>query len=806
MARSLKISFPLPRRPSPSPHSTPGSQYSNQSNIDDSPLSHPGSKAEKVLGASGLDGPEKKKKKQSKKGKRQLRKYPSFMSVTLSDVDAESVKTPDEFPFPGMHQSELLAPPTQDRGRQGSSPLLGEQYRFGSANGGALTNASTPQARRAGSSSTSRSHYDPKKSPLSISQQTSASSARDMALRKGSPPVSNPLNLIVPETAKSTELHGLHSRNISTDTKVSGSSKLSGNSVKRINGIPRRRPSVMDRPTLYPNANRAFHAVSPPPALIHAALPTPLGPQSQRKLSFSRPSWWAKVKTQTPSFIAIEDQQRLEDFDDYLPSFKLNVTKPKAKPEAGMRNWFDGLGDEGTASDGHKDTEPLIKEPYKYPLGNQEVIRRGAWSPQIPERKRSLGNYSEPTILSDKKSSFRFDSPPVRSFYSGSSSQALEDTSTAVSTAESTPENSDAAIVQTTVRSKRTYHGVDLRLVSFLELSSSDDEIESNSDTLYRRHSIRASIEKASYNSEVSVGNAQRAQPVKPRSVVNGRTRALSRTSNSSEKVPPVPKIPEQSKLSQRTSSVRWREIMEDKAGGTESTVNSREGSLSGSIDARRATARTKQTIRRSRFMKVTSEEEKLLEAMRGKRASLRQDDFDKGFKTAMQLQDIVARPRTAGADGRASRSSNFGSRSSTSPPPPEYSTKLSKTDPRFSASAEDLRLEEAFPFPKAPLSRKGYVSPSKLSPSLSFSPSDILPGTPASHNSPTTPPPGHSGLGAYGRNLTLSPPRSITVMKRINHERKRTVSSSTVDIDGVEQQGQVLDEDGLSRWGLDRW
>ena len=147
MPRSFKISFPLPRRPSASPHATPGSQYSNQSNLDDSPLSHPGAKAEKVLGASEGDGPELKKK--SKKGRNQLRKYPSFMSVTLSDVDAESVKTPNEFPFPGMHSlSDLVPHPKPEKTRQGSSPLLGEQRMLGSTEVPRI-NAASPQAHRA---------------------------------------------------------------------------------------------------------------------------------------------------------------------------------------------------------------------------------------------------------------------------------------------------------------------------------------------------------------------------------------------------------------------------------------------------------------------------------------------------------------------------------------------------------------------------------------------------------------------------------------------------------------------------------
>lgn len=810
MARSLKISFPLPRRSSSSPHTTPASQYSNQSNIDHSPLSHPGTKAEKVLGISEVDVSELKKK-QSKRGKMRLRKYPSFMSVTLSEVDRESVKTLDEFPFPGMQTpTELVTQPTQNKGRQGSSPLLGEQPALRSAIGTIPSKGYRPQACRAESSSTLRSHYDPKKSPLSISQQTSASSARDMALRKGFPPLSSPLSFDAADAVTLTKSSGLHSRDMSTDTKASGSSKLSGNSIKRINSIPRRRPSAMDPPTLFPNVNRAFHAVSPPPALINAALPKPLGTHSERKSSFRRPRWWAKVVTEQPSPIAIEDQRHHEDCDENFASVKINVKKPKASLEASMRNWFDGLGDEGTESDGQQGIEDSeygflncpTQEPYTSSPSTQKIMTQGAQSWQIPERNRSLSNNREPATFSNNKSNFQLGSPPVPSFTSKSSSQAPENTSIS----ESTRGSLDTSITQARKSSKGPHSRTDLQMVSFLELSSSEDEAESYTEPPYRRHRIRASIEKASYNNEVSVGSAQRAQPARPRSIANGRARAPSRRSNGSEKVPPVPKIPDKPRVSQRTSSVRWREIMEDRGGNIESTVESWGGSLSGSIDGRRATVRAKQTIRRSRFMKVTSEEEKLLQAMREKRASIRQDDFDKGFKTALQLQDIVTRPKTAGADGRISQSSNFRSRSSASPPPQEFAGRTSGTSRRFSASAEDIRFEDAYPFPKVPVDSHGYISPPKPSPSLSFSPSDILPGTPASHNSPITPPPVHGGLGAYGRSLTLSPPRGITSMNKVNHERKRTVSNHVVDIDGAEQQSQMIGEDDSSRWTLERW
>ncbi|MCJ1459763.1 hypothetical protein MMC28_010142 [Mycoblastus sanguinarius] len=819
MARSFKISFPLPRRPSASAQTTPGSQNSHRSNVDESPLSHPGEKAERILGASEPDGKESKKK-QTRKEKKQLRKYPSFMSVTLSDIDGESVRAVDGFPFPGMQTpSETSRRPTHDENRQGSSPFLGEQYTMVSADVDNTSDASRPEAQRAVSSSTLRSHYDPKKSPLSVSQQTSASSTRDMALRKGYTPISSPLSHNIVEAARSTKSDKFHSRQVSADSKVSGSSKLSGNSIKRIAGTPRRRPSITDPPTLYPNANRTFHAVSPPPALINSSLPKPLFPGAPQTAPFSRLRWWerGKLKTSPPISppITIEEKQDHRSYDESFSSVKVNVKRPRA----GMRNWFDGIEDEELTLE-----ELQHPELSKYQMGDRheppssihEIMSQGPLPLQITARKSSFSSRNPQTTAPGRKLSFRLESPNGQISHGRSSQQSLSQPSET----RNTLGRYSGGSTRGTVRSKGVHSGMDLKVESFLELSSSEDEGENSAglEAPYHRHRIRASIEPAGYNNEVLIGNAQRLQHVKPRPVVNRFSqRPLSRRSNNSETVPPVPKIPDRPKLSQRTSSIRWREMMGEKAGSIEageSTVDSGESSQNGNPNARRISSRPKrkQNVRGSKLMKVTSEEEKLLEAMREKRASIRKNDFEKGFKTAMQLnggRDVVPRPKTAGVDGRISLSSGYGSRSSVSPPP-EYGIKRTLTGSRLSASTDDLRFDDAYPFPKVPERLKspvGFASPAKQSPSLSFSLSDILSSTPTSRDSPLTPPPGQGSLGAYGGGINVSPSRSVQIMNQLGHDRKRTVSSSVVMLDGVEQHAQVLDEEnGITGWATDRW
>lgn len=824
MTRNFKISFPLPRRPSASPNATPGSQYSNKKNIDDSPFSHPGAKAERTLGASEPEAAESKKKK------RQLRN--GFMSVTLSDVDGESVKTPDEYPFPSMQTpSESSRVPSFFLSRQGSSPLLGEQYANGSAEADYFSRLPSPQARRAGSAMTLKAHYDPARSPLAISQQTSASSARDMALRKGCPEVSRPATHHSVQPVQSTDPSRPHSR------CPSGDSRISGSSVKKITAVPRRRPSVTDPPTLYPNADRAFHAVSPPPALINSTLPKPL--PNQQTASPDGSKWWqrkASSKTSPPS-PRIQRQTHQQPFEQNFSSIKVNVKRPNPGTP-GDRNWFDGL----------EDDEPIIadlqhpelstrqtRKKHEPPLSISEIMSLEPRATEITSRKSSFSNKSQHNAAMTRKLSFRLDpSPPpsrplqaaisastgnIHSGSSAPSSPPSYTTSSAPSATRNISKTSSTDSIQSTINGRVIHAGMNLQLESFLELSSSEDEggessAPSEIQPSYRRHKIRASIEKASYDSEVSVGNAQCAQPVRPRSIVNRNTsRPIPARTDSSEIVPPVPNIPCKPQPGPRTSSTRWREIMEDKALSTESTIDSRESSVNGDIHARITHSRRpkrKSSLRGSKLMKVTQEEEKLLEAMREKRASIRQDDFEKGFKTAMQLHEIVSRPKTAGADGRTSRSSTsiYGSRSSNSPPPQEYGIKRTLAGSRLSASTDDLITEDSYPFPEVPLSLKnplGFASPSKTSPSLSFSPSDILPETPTSRNSPITPTAGHGQLTTYSRN-GISPPRGITVMNKPGHERKRT-SGSVVILDGMEQHAQELDEENaITGWAMGRW
>ena len=115
----------------------------------------------------------------------------SGMSISISESTRSTRSKNEKESFAGSnadrweHESGVFPQAQRLRGKA-SSVLLGKH--FGEDEG--TDNSSLPRRmRHEGSDSTLKSYYDRQKSPLSISQQTSASSARDLALRKGFPPV-----------------------------------------------------------------------------------------------------------------------------------------------------------------------------------------------------------------------------------------------------------------------------------------------------------------------------------------------------------------------------------------------------------------------------------------------------------------------------------------------------------------------------------------------------------------------------------------------------------------------------------------
>ncbi len=182
MGRPSKFSFPIPGRK----HSSNKDQ-NNVSAKHSAPSGHTMSKAQRILGTDNdlnIDSPNRTQDA----GWEYSSSKSSAMSISISE---SSRSTNENESIHSSHsrqwdlESGVFPRPPQRLDTKASSTVLGNRHRDDS-----LTSASsiTGSLRNEDSSSTLKSYYDPLKSPLAISQQTSASSARDLALRKGYSP------------------------------------------------------------------------------------------------------------------------------------------------------------------------------------------------------------------------------------------------------------------------------------------------------------------------------------------------------------------------------------------------------------------------------------------------------------------------------------------------------------------------------------------------------------------------------------------------------------------------------------------
>ncbi|KAI4163139.1 MAG: hypothetical protein LQ342_003267 [Letrouitia transgressa] len=783
MPRAFKFSFPLPgSRQSAEDDASPDSWSIPSNAHDDSPLSDPGSKAERVLGTSDPVRPHIKKKM----SRRALKSKPSFMSVTISEAESDDNSGKDGFPFPGMPRSKNGSRrPSFNLRTQSSSPLLGDRFLKGSPGTDSLTtDASSPQHRFHSSSSTLRSYYDPGRSPLSISQQTSASSARDMALRKGCPIVSSPL-----------------SRNISESSSSAVLNERIGATVQYGSGAS---PATLDISSYFPKPDLKSNVILSPNKISKSPSQVSLSSNGQQANTPHRQGWWKKRKGKEAdhkSLDALQQRPTLHERNVQPPPPKTDPMKSKV----GARYWFDGIEEDNGL------------DMIDFDGAGKPTFPAQSWNKHLDGLQENVVHQNQ-EIDKDQGRGVQLPPPPPHSEHTTTNSQQQKQHC-------KIPEDHHAqnfGILRS--RSNSAGQGnlspsgegrvgsikADLQDQSFLELSSSEDESETSvvAPYQYRRHRIRDSIDQTAIGDEVLVYNAERVRPAKPQPVHHSLPR---RSTRGSETIPPVPKIPARPQLQKRVSSMRWRESTSMKpvtAHATEDSNSSGRASIVSQASSRIIIpdSNKKRFGQKNKMMVVTLEEEQLLEAMRNKRTSIHQNAFADGHaKSIHSAKSSSDRPKTAGADSKTSYSRSTSPLPSIAVPPKSvgftYPTALSD----YSAFGD--------PFPSPEISRRSKAPPvrfppPKSSPTSSLSPSDMLQSTPRSGLSPITPPPpDRDFLEMYVQGVAISPSRAQHIAQKSRHERKETGSSSVVMFDGGDQRGPELDdEDAITGWAMDRW
>lgn len=757
MARSFILSFSRPTR-----KGSQDSQKTNSYQASESLWSNPGGKAEAVLGP--FEPNTEKRKKLSRK-ERKLQKHPSTMSITVSDRGSSRQEEPDSGPITNQPETQNL---------QRLSPIIQTENRNEDvADWDNKTDVSGLQAHRSQSSSTLRSYYDPAKSPLYISQQTSASSARDMALRKGQPQIISP------------KRHDFSS----------GTTVVSGMDDE----FDSKRDSMakslhMDLSTLFPKPSVSNHTLLSPNNCVRSPSVLSMASSNQQS-THSRPKWFTWERKKSKESISSEFAgHTLASVDE---SIQLSAKKTTKNAKRASQTWFEGLEDEENASIDIPQDHLLNYPSGKYYRSSLKVGRDINSSDQSHKWGQPHQN---PKPYLDSAFARRDRSHSKRSRTSSNGSQKS---------------------VRWEKDDRMKGLKDNLQNHSFLILTSSDDEIEEYSlnKATFSRHRIRTSIEKLENGDDVIVCSAERVKQIKPRPIVNIPHRKTPRFKEP-EVIPPVPLVhilrPEQSP---GVSSIKRREELKDISPSIDlmiSPAHSRQSSGASHSASRVSSSVSLENtpVCGSKMMAVTEDEEKLLEGMRRKRASLlRKNNISnkKGSLISSQSEATsLPRPKTAG-EALLSRSSYFEPNEPISPQANGQVRYLATS--AFAASADDLSHEESFSSSDPPLSVGSSSSDAKRSskavpPNLGFTPPDILPIISSSHTSPLTPPPDHDGcLDIYGAGVAdpHSPPAPCP--NKGKHDRKKTLSSGIVVLDGAEQHAQALDEENeIAGWAMDRW
>ncbi|MCJ1393243.1 hypothetical protein MMC18_006115 [Xylographa bjoerkii] len=693
------------------------------------------SKAEELLGPSETGGTEGSSRCHT--GQR-LRKKCSALSITIAECRFNTSRAYRR--AGGAERTKVYSP--------GLDP----------ADNISVTSSTSRSIHRKRSTSSIHSHYDPATSPLAVSQQTSASSARDMALRKGCPPVLSPLRHTTFQDSAEKPRPKKHN-------------------PKKQAEITQRRITHVDLSTLFPQFKPSERQVdshlkietSTSVMVVdsenHPPRPLPLRSWTGRKIiKFTNPP-------ETTAEGRIEDVQADED----ERSGALPLTAQLSKPAQDVENWLDDaeLDDKFDTMGEQTTLQMFIRGDRSSLSSSHDSIAQSSSS------VRTMTSQVSPTKTKPK---------------SRPSDQAMPLSEKTNAATPSRHETQEPNVVRVTKIMRS-----DLQMESVLALSSSDDdsEREVRPTARSRRNSRRKRLmvstkgpnplsrpadSKPGTTQQHPKGNPDQStaipSPQKPAAISPLQSPTLPRDygqpseqhSTSAYWPPDMIRDPHPLHPSSHLPASR------KKTTDTHTDANhppSTPGPLSHLEDE-------SPRSRLSRMMAVSPEEEKLLSAMRHKRASMRKEP------------PSLAAPRPKTAETDRPPSSFFEPDMTLFPVPPG----LAPRHPLRRLSSEDLRLRGV----------DGYHSSSSASSVVSA----LIPSPALSQEAPLTPASaGYTdGLGPFedGEEERYDEFGSEGQVKaRAGHARKRTMSS-VLCLDGVEERARQREaEEDLAMWGVGR-
>ncbi|RDW88712.1 hypothetical protein BP6252_00744 [Coleophoma cylindrospora] len=618
MGGRSKFSFPIPGRKH--------TKETKPRRVPQSPVSVTStsglSKAQRLLGTDGdlnIDSPtwDDFAARSDDQSWRSGRPRSSGMSIS---VVSESTQGSESGQDRWEQESGVLPRPRMHN--KASSTFLGQHY---NDDAGTDTSSLSRRVRNQDSSSTLRSHYDRQKSPLAISQQTSESSARDLALRKGYPPITQQQYPRSPmlQTDNSDPFHERFSDSLAGEPLEDDKS--------------RKKPARLDLSRLFAKSKELTSgAVSPSASSLKtngSGLP-PLSSRRKLNKALSKESLQSQRHSIRSDYTTQSAPLRAEDFP--LPkrseSFSTNAKNRETHgtlyqlydhyEQLPMRSPYMSQIPESRVADG---PEIGLRRPHQHP----------APMPTPPKSRDSRAN-QEPQSIPGKEA---FSWKNVRN-------------SMASSTASPAYANSSAASIssRTSKTSRHTSTSMfesNLQQNSVLSLSSdseSDDGTDNSSHiSLPARNPLRNSIAQtqnmpvAQRPRQLSKASdtSKSSQNTKPPSRTASKSPAhRAPTHNKPLAIPELkisaatPTPPRKSgpgtdaerQGSSRQGSSGQRQKPSKKASSIASITSQPTPPLSpSSIEMQSSSARS------SRYMAVTKQEEALLEALRQKRAKMRE-------------------------------------------------------------------------------------------------------------------------------------------------------------------------------------
>lgn len=655
MVRNSKFGFSLTSRKSSSARERDQDRAPSGWTTPRGADSLPPSKVERLLGASIVTSHASPANLSSSP---YLRKSPSNLSTAASFE-----------PTRGADHSSIVSAPVMDEyarssrshplNARASSNILGRSYKEDASRTESVTTTTTRQMHHQGSSSTLRSYYDAKKSPLSVSQQTSASAVRDMALRKGYPKIQ------ASDSTARTELAGTSSP-IFPPPHVPKTPSESQRSSKR------GRPARLDLSRLFPRPKTQedlAHNLLSPNKLVRS--PSQLSAASEY---FPRNH---QQKQPSPALTTAQSIRSLRTLDsrsnklqkgpptvqrryvpqerDVLDNAKVNVRRPPK----GIQHWFEGL-----LEDSDEDLDEVATQLPKNDARSQQRPSH------VPVRQSSLGRVrgTEPSADRLSRTANRSNAASMSNHHQSHHNHRLAEPARPRS-----PSQQSNTSHATSKSKSGALSSANLHSASVLSMSSDEEDEQEDSAQDTTRMSTFSSP-----GDNIIIGKAQ-AFEVNPRSrgpstsrvrdASESRQSARSTGTNAATIDVMLCTSTEEQLVSttrqlhnHKTPNSRYpASIPEDDPYNTTSASSPPEKSSPGPLhSASRSTrsARSDSLARREqhKLMAVTEEEEALLEMMRRKRAAMAKHSFAEGYKTALrqEQQGPSSRPETRGSSHAA--------------------------------------------------------------------------------------------------------------------------------------------------------